>query len=99
MKVPTSPWHRLIAMARRVDDERDPSAPYGFATRVAALAFSAERPLYSLLERFSLRALVLAGVLTVITVATNLAPILNAVDDEAVTETATAVIADLPDIS
>jgi hypothetical protein len=60
-------WQRLVAAARPSPPERDLSAPYGFATRVAALGLSARRepaPVFSL--GFSLRALgaacLLAGV-------------------------------------
>jgi len=67
-----SGWQKLVTAARRAPDERDTSAPYGFATRVAARAMAAERPrLAAVLERFSWRALALAGALAVISVAAN----------------------------
>ena len=53
---PQHPWSRLVAAARRASDDRDTAAPYGFATRVAALAFTQERKMASLVERFALRA-------------------------------------------
>jgi hypothetical protein len=68
---PKHPWTRLVAAAGTVKDDRDTTAPYGFATRVVAIAFAQERKLSSLFERFSLRALGIACVLTVVTVATN----------------------------
>jgi hypothetical protein len=39
------------------------TAPYGFSTRVAALAFARDRTLGSVFERFSLRALGVAALL------------------------------------
>ena len=50
------PWTRLATAARNVSDERDTAAPYGFATRVAALALAQERRVVSLFDRFALRA-------------------------------------------
>lgn len=64
-------WTRLVTAARRAEDTRDTAAPYGFATRVAALATGPQRRASSLLERFSLRALGLAALLAVVCVATN----------------------------
>lgn len=68
---PRHPWARLTAAARTVRDDREPSAPYGFATRVAALAFAQERRVVSLFERFSFRAVGLASLLVVVSVALN----------------------------
>ena len=69
---PKHPWQRLVAAARRTQEERELAAPYGFSTRVVALALSQERKLGSLLERFSLRALGVACALTVVTLSANL---------------------------
>lgn len=77
-------WTRLTAAARSVPDARDTSAPYGFATRVAALAFAQERA-GSLLERFSLRALGLAALLALVCVAANLSTVTNLLGDEGAT--------------
>jgi hypothetical protein len=68
---PQHPWTRLTRAARSVPDARDTAAPYGFATRVAALALAAEQSAGSLLERLSLRALGVACLLTMLTVAAN----------------------------
>ena len=68
---PRHPWSRLTSAARRAPDDRDPSAPYGFATRVAALALAHERTMMSLFERFALRAVVVAGLLALGSVALN----------------------------
>jgi hypothetical protein len=83
---PRHPWSRLVAAARRAPDERDTAAPYGFATRVAALAFAQERSPVSLWERFSLRALAVACLLTGLTVATNYSAVTKLfVENETVT--------------
>ena len=63
-------WERLAAAARSVPDDRDARAPFGFSTRVAALAM-AEQPMVSLIERFALRAMILACGLAVVAVAAN----------------------------
>lgn len=64
-------WDRLVAAAREGRDDRDASAPYGFATRVTALAFSQPLRSVSLLERFALRAVAVASLLAVGSVALN----------------------------
>jgi hypothetical protein len=63
-------WQRLAAAARSAPDERDVQAPFGFATRVSAVA-AAGRPVDSLIERFALRAMILACGLAVVSVAAN----------------------------
>lgn len=68
---PNHPWQRLVASARRAPDDRDTAAPYGFAARMAALALAAERPVASLFERLSLRALGVACLLALVSVAAN----------------------------
>jgi len=65
------PWSRLTAAVREVRDERDATAPYGFATRVAALAMAQEPRISSLFERFALRALGVASLLALGSVALN----------------------------
>jgi len=71
MNPPDQKWTRLVTAARRAENTRDTAAPYGFATRVAALALAQERRAASLLEQFSLRALGLAALLAVACVAAN----------------------------
>jgi hypothetical protein len=66
---PRHPWTRLVAAARTVRDDRDTAAPFGFATRIVALAH--ERGMVSLLERLSLRALGVACLLAIASVAAN----------------------------
>jgi hypothetical protein len=75
-------WQKLVAAARRSTDDRDTAAPYGFSVRVAALAMSAH-PVFakSQLERFSWRALGIAALLALISVAANYSTAKSASDD------------------
>jgi len=75
---PRHPWARLTAAARQLQDERDASAPYGFATRVTALAFSTELKVASLFDRLALRAFGVAALLALGSVALNYNSITNA---------------------
>jgi hypothetical protein len=76
---PRNPWARLTAAARTVRDDRDDTAPYGFATRIAALALAQEEKVASLFEekvaslfdRFALRALGVSCLLALFSVALN----------------------------
>lgn len=68
---PRSPWSRLVAGARQANDERRTEAPYGFATRVAALALAQERRVASAFDRFALRALGIACLLALVSLAVN----------------------------
>ena len=76
----THPWPRLTAGARLAPaDTRDTAAPHGFATRVAALAFSrSEAEMQTVLARFAWRAFGVAAVLMVVSVFTNFTPALSA---------------------
>jgi hypothetical protein len=76
-KTPHDPWARLVAAARQVPEDRETSAPYGFATRVAALAFSQERKPVSLFERFALRAVGVAALLALLSVTANYSAFTN----------------------
>jgi hypothetical protein len=79
-------WSRLVAAARRApQDSRDESAPYGFATRVAAQALGAKTPWMesSVLSRYGLRALGLSCLLAVAGVAATLRPVMTAIEQEA----------------
>jgi len=68
---PPNAWPRLAAAARTVPDSRDTAAPYGFTTRVAALAFAQERRGGLLFERFALRALGASALLALGSIALN----------------------------
>lgn len=78
---PQHPWSRLTAAARRAPDSRDITAPYGFSTRVAALAMDQKSAVNSLFERLSLRALGVACLLALLTGATNFSAVASTLDD------------------
>lgn len=104
-----NPWTRLTAAARTVRDDRDATAPYGFATRIAALALAHEEKVASLFDRFALRALGVACLLALFSVALNYetlnspvssaAPVMAANIDEVMlpTTNAVAVVFDVAD--
>jgi len=95
LNAPRDPWARLTAAARQVQDDRDVSVPYGFATRVAALAYAQERKAASLFDAFALRALGVAALLAVFSVAMNYNDILGFAAPSA-DKTATVVAAAEP---
>ena len=64
-------WQRLMASARRWQEDRQVAAPSGFATRVVARAFARERATGTVLERFALRALGVSCLLAVLGIVTN----------------------------
>ena len=77
-------WRRLTALARTAPTGGEASAPPGFATRVVAHAFAASRggsPL-ALFEKFALRGLVAAGVLSLASVAYSYTALTTPLDDE-----------------
>ena len=76
-------WEKLVALARRAQDERPESAPFGFSTRVAALAMAGEgRVSVTLFERWSWRALAIAGMFAAASVAASYTSSPSAADDE-----------------
>ncbi|MFI5335644.1 MAG: hypothetical protein ACHQ5A_02600 [Opitutales bacterium] len=62
-------WHRLASAARTAGAEPE-AAPYGFATRLAALGLAAPaaNP-WALLEKFALRGLLAAGLFSLAAIA------------------------------
>src|SRR5688572_32370145 len=68
---PRNPWTRLTTAARNAREDCDAAAPYGFATRVVALAFAQERRVASLFERFAFKAVGVASLLALFSVALN----------------------------
>jgi hypothetical protein len=82
---PRHPWARLVQAARKHRDDRDASAPLGFATRVVALALAQERSLASLFDRFALRALGVACLLALGSLALNYRELSRAVAAPALT--------------
>lgn len=68
-------WQRLVAAARTAPTLKDETTvPYGFATRVAALAFVTPTPMPAriLFERFSWKALVVSALLMILCLASAL---------------------------
>jgi hypothetical protein len=100
---PRHPWSRLTAAARQAQDDRDASAPYGFSTRIAALAFAQEQRAFSLFERFAFRAVGLACILALASVALNYSALTTptatttAMTDDVIVDDAVAVVLDLGD--
>ncbi len=77
-------WRRLTALARRAPAEDAAAAPYGFATRVAALALESGRapgPL-ALFEKFALRGLIAAFALSIASAAYSYTALTAAQEDE-----------------
>jgi hypothetical protein len=75
-------WQRLVAAARKAPRAGDESAPFGFSTRVAALAFEERRPGPSPFARLSLRAAWIACLLALAAVGANYSAIAGALGDE-----------------
>jgi hypothetical protein len=83
MKTSNSAWQRLVAAARQAPDTGDDDAPYGFSTRLVALAMAAERPtLLSSINRFSWRALSLSLMVMTLSIVTNYSSVTAVADNE-----------------
>jgi hypothetical protein len=76
-------WERLTAAARRAPGGADESAPFGFSTRVAAMAFDAGRPEPSAFGRLAIRAALVSCLLAAVAVGVNYSAIAGALSDEA----------------
>ncbi len=76
-------WQRLVTAARNAPAADGGAAPYGFATRIAAQAMN-ETPslMVAVFGRFSVRALYLACLLTLVSVAANYLAFAGSADDE-----------------
>lgn len=75
-------WQRLAAAARKAPSAGDESAPFGFSTRVAALAFEPGQPSPSIFGRFALRAAAVACLLAIAAVGVNYSAIRSTFEDE-----------------
>jgi hypothetical protein len=75
-------WQRLVAAARQAPSAADEAAPFGFSTRVAALALDSGRQGPSIFGRLALRAAAVACLLAVVAVGVNYSAITSALDDE-----------------
>jgi hypothetical protein len=77
-------WQKLVAAARQAPAAGDESAPFGFSTRVAALAFDPARQAPSNFGRVSLRAAGIAFLFAGVAVGFNYKAIASAFEDEPV---------------
>ena len=81
-------WPRIAAAARAAiaADSRDLAAPYGFATRIAAIALGPQHAAAApLLVNYAMRAFGISCLLAILLVSINLGAILRDIDDEATT--------------
>jgi len=86
-------WPRIAAAARAAiaADSRDLAAPYGFATRIAAIALGPQHAAAApTLVNYAMRAFGVACLLAILLVSINLGTILRDIDDEA------AILGDTP---
>jgi hypothetical protein len=98
LKPDNNNYQKLVAAARNAPAAGDESAPFGFSTRVAALAFE-KRPAHgSEFARMSLRAAAVAGLLAVVAVAANYSAIKGAFDDDSSVATNDDPIAEVVDL-
>ena len=74
-------WKKLVAAARRAPQAPEEPAPFGFSTRVAALAFE-QKPDGSLFGRMARRAAGISLLLAVAAVGVNYSAIKNAFSPE-----------------
>ncbi len=98
MKPDDNNWQKLVASARKAPAAGDESAPFGFSTRVAALAFEQRPALGSDFGRMSLRAAAVAGLLAVVAVAANYSAIKGAFDDDSSVAASDDPIAEVVDL-
>jgi hypothetical protein len=83
MKISTSVWQRLVVAAREAPYTGDEAAPFGFSTRIAALAMAAERPtMRAMVNRLSWRALGVALMLMIFSIAANYSSVSLAGDND-----------------
>ena len=84
MKNFESRWQQLVTVARQAPVADDATVPYGFATRIAARALSDQgRPgLVAVFGRFSVRALWVACLLMLVSMAANYIAFAGGEDDE-----------------
>lgn len=86
MKPLSSPWLRLVAAARHLPQTAEEATPFGFSTRLAAVAFEPKRTVQpNAFAQLSWPALGFAALVMVVTVATNLKPVLTTFDDDVAT--------------
>ncbi|HZZ18011.1 MAG TPA: hypothetical protein VFE25_01515 [Opitutaceae bacterium] len=92
-------WQKLAAAARKAPPVKaDESAPYGFSTRVAALAFEQQPAANNAFARYSLRAAAFACALALGAVAANYTAIKGAFSDDGAAPAADDPIAEVVDL-
>jgi hypothetical protein len=92
-------WQRLLEAARKAPPAGDEAAPYGFSTRVAALAFEHGNSPAPLFGRLALRAAGFALLLAAAAVGVNYSAIRGAFDDDtAIAATSDDPVAEVVDI-
>jgi len=91
-------WQRLVEAARKAPPAGDEAAPFGFSTRVAALAFEQRPSPAFLFARTSLRAAAVAGLLAAAAVAVNYSAIRGAFEDDSAAAAADDPIAEVVDL-
>jgi hypothetical protein len=84
MKDFESRWQQLVTVARQAPVADDTAAPYGFATRLAARALSeqGQPALVAVFGRFSVRALWVACLLMLVSMAANYVAFAGGEEDE-----------------
>ncbi len=84
MKDFESRWEQLATGARQAPARDDVAAPYGFSTRVVARAFSAPAAptVLGVFRLFSIRALWMAGLLMLMSMAANYVAFASGEEDE-----------------
>ena len=87
-------WQRLVEAARRAPPQGDESAPYGFSTRVAALAFGRAEPA-PLFGPMALRAAGVACLLALVAVGLNYSAIRGAFEDDSAVAAADDPVAEV----
>ena len=93
-----SQWQKLIVAARQAPADPTATAPYGFATRIAAQAVALPATSWLPLERFAFRGLLLAATCGIFAAALNFSSVSTDQNDMLATGTADVVV-DLLDIS
>ena len=95
MKHPQQSWQQLVAAARIQRDEREETAPYGFAGRVAAQAFAqSQADSWGLMEKFAVRGLIAACTFGIAAVAFGFTALTTEHDDEVATTDSVSEILD-----
>jgi hypothetical protein len=91
-------WQKLITAARQAPADLGTAAPYGFATRVAAQAYTLPAAPWLSLERFALRGLFVAAICGLTAAAFNYSVFSTELAEITASGT-TDVVADILDVS